>query len=116
MGQSLTSEKIAEYHLRASDWHEQNGYLAEAFHHAIAARDFARAAGVAERAWQGMDDTFQSAAWLGWVKKLPEEVIRTRPVLSTQIGMAFMDAGEPEASERYLRDAERLAGGFAQTE
>ena len=51
---------------------------------------------------------FQTAAWLGWIKQLPEEVIRVRPVLCTQIGTAFMDAGEPEASERYLREAERL--------
>jgi LuxR family maltose regulon positive regulatory protein len=109
--QSLTPANISECHICASQWHEENGYLAEAFHHAIAARDFARAANVAERAWQGMDGTFQSAAWLGWVKKLPEEVVRPRPVLSTQIGLAFMDAGEPESSELHLQDAERWLEG-----
>ena len=61
-----------------------------------------------------MDDTFQTAAWLSWIKQLPEEVIRTRPVLCTQIGMAFMDAGEPEASERRLRDAERWLEGSSE--
>ena len=66
---------------------------------------------LAERAWQGMDGTFQSAAWLGWVKKLPEEVVRPRPVLSAQIGLAFMDAGEPESSELHLQDAERWLDG-----
>jgi LuxR family maltose regulon positive regulatory protein len=103
-----TASNIAEYHLRASQWHEENGYMVESFHHAIAAKDFARAADVAERAWQSMDGTFQSAAWLRWVKQLPDEVIDIRPVLCTQIGTALMDAGEPEASERYLREAERL--------
>ena len=98
---------VAEYHLRASQWYEAHGYMAEAFHHAVAARDFARAADVAERAWQRMDGTFQSAAWLGWVKQLPDEVINIRPVLCTQIGWAFMDAGQPEASELRLQDAER---------
>ena len=111
--QQATSD-VAEYHLRASQWYEANGYMAEAFHHAIAAKDFARAADVAERAWQSMDDTFQTGAWLGWIKQLPEEVIRTRPVLCTQIGMAFMDAGEPEASERRLRDAERWLEGSSE--
>jgi LuxR family transcriptional regulator, maltose regulon positive regulatory protein len=105
---------VAEYHLRASQWYEANSYMAEAFHHAIAAKDHARAADVAERAWQSMDDTFQTGAWLGWIKRLPEEVIRIRPVLCTQIGMAFMDAGEPEASERRLRDAERWLEGSAE--
>ena len=111
LGQRLSPGEIAEYHLRASQWYEKNGDEAEAFHHAIAAGDFGRAAGLAELAWQGMDGTFQSAAWLGWVKKLPEDVIRLRPVLSTQMGQAFMDAGEPEASEACLQDAERCLNG-----
>ena len=111
LGQRLSPGEIAEYHLRASMWFEKDGDEAEAFHHAIAAGDFGRAAGLAESAWQGMDGRFQTAAWLGWVKKLPEEVIRLRPVLSTQMAMAFMDAGEPEASESHLRDAERCLDG-----
>ena len=104
-------KEFAEFNLRASQWYEENGDLGAAFHHAIAAGDFVRAAGLAEAAWQGMDDSFQSAAWLGWVKKLPEEVIRVRPVLCTQIGQAFTDAGEPEASEFRLQDAERCLDG-----
>ena len=58
-----------------------------------------------------MDDRFQTAAWLGWVKKLPEEVICLRPVLNTQMGVALMDAGEPEPSESRLLEAERLLNG-----
>jgi LuxR family maltose regulon positive regulatory protein len=104
-------KEFAEFNLRASQWHEENGDLGAAFHHAIAARDFVRAAGLAEAAWQGMNGSFQSVAWLGWVKKLPEDVIRVRPVLSTQIALAFMDAGEPEASELRLQDAERCLDG-----
>ena len=58
-----------------------------------------------------MDDSFQTAAWLGWVKKLPEQVICLRPVLNTQMGVGLMDAGEPEASDSRLRDAERCLNG-----
>ena len=111
LGQSLTPEEIAKYHIRASEWYEQNGDESEAFHHAITARDFNRAARLTEMAWQGMDESFQSAAWLGWVKQLPEELIRTRPVLCTQIAWALMDAGEVDASESRLRDAERWLDG-----
>ena len=111
LGQRLSPGEIAGYHLLASQWYEKIGDETEAFHHAFAAGDFGRAAGLAESAWQGMDDRFQTAAWLGWVKKLPEDVIRLRPVLSTQIARAFMDAGEPEASEAYLQDAERCLNG-----
>src|SRR5215208_4874313 len=41
-GQSLKPAEIAAYHVRASEWYEQNGDASEAFHHAIAARDFGR--------------------------------------------------------------------------
>ena len=102
---------IASLHMRASQWYETNSDLAEAFPHALAARAFERAARLAEAAWQGMDESFQTAAWLGWVKKLPETVIRTRPVLCVQIGWAFSDAGDPEASERHLQYAERSLDG-----
>ncbi len=104
-------KEFAEFHLRASQWHAENGDLGAAFHHAIAAGDFVRAAGLAEAAWQGMNGSFQSAAWLGWVKKLPDNLIRTRPVLCTQIAQAFTDTGELEASELRLQDAERCLDG-----
>ncbi len=111
LSQSLTPEEIAKYHIRASEWYEKNGDEAEAFQHAIAAKDFGRAAGLAEIYWQGMDESFQTAVWLGWVKQLPESVIRSRPVLCTQIGWAFMDASNVDASESRLLDAERCLEG-----
>ncbi len=104
-------KEFTEFHLRASQWHAANGDLGAAFHHAIAAGDFVRAVGLAELAWQAMNESFQSAAWLGWVKKLPDKLIRTRPVLCTQIAQAFTDTGELEASELRLQDAERCLDG-----
>ncbi len=104
-------KEFGEFNLRASQWYEENDDLGAAFNHAITAGDFSRAAGLAETAWQGMDDRFQTASWLGWVKKLPEELIRLRPVLSTQLGVAFSDAGDPEASKFRLRDTERWLSG-----
>jgi LuxR family maltose regulon positive regulatory protein len=100
-------EQIPTLHSRASEWYEQNGFTEEAIEHSLRAKDFERAAGLAELAWQAMDSSFQSAAWLGWVKKLPDELIRTRPVLSIQYAWALIDGGELEASEARLRDAER---------
>lgn len=100
-------KEFAEFNQRASLWHEENGDLGVAFHYAIAAGDYSRAAWLAEAAWQGMEESFQTAGWLGWVKKLPEEVIRARPALCIQLGWAFSLAGEPETSEIYLQNAEQ---------
>ena len=106
-------QEFAEFHRRASQWHAENGDLGAAFHHAIAAGDFVRAAGLAEAGWQGMEESFQTAAWLGWVKKLPEEVIRARPALCVQLGWAFSLAGEPETSEIHLQNAGQALAGAA---
>ncbi|MBI5296858.1 MAG: helix-turn-helix transcriptional regulator [Chloroflexi bacterium] len=92
---------------RASKWYEQNGSVADAICHAYAAEDFERVAGLAETSWQVMYQSFQSVAWLGWVKQLPEELIRSRPVLCAQIAWGLMDVHEVDASESRLRDAER---------
>jgi LuxR family maltose regulon positive regulatory protein len=105
--------EIFEYHLRASQWHEANGDLAEAFHHALSAADFGRAARLAEATWPGMEGSFRSAAWLAWVKKLPGEIVCARPMLCLQLGRAYSDLGEPEASETHLRNAERALAGAA---
>jgi len=96
---------------RASKWYEQNGSVADAICHSYAAEDFERVAGLAETSWQVMYQSFQSVAWLGWVKQLPEELIRSRPVLCAQIAWGFMDAHEVDASESRLCDAERCLEG-----
>ncbi len=101
-------KEFAEFHLRASAWYEANDDLAKAFHHALAASDFERAARLSEMAWQGMERNFQTAAWLGWVKKLPDAVVCSRPRLCVQLGWAFSDAGELESSEACLQNAEAV--------
>lgn len=111
LGQERPPEEVSEHHIRASEWYEKNGDQAEAFHHAIAAQDFSRAATLAEIAWQGMSGSFQNAAWLGWVKQLPEKLIQIRPVLCTQIAWSFMDTGDVDASESWLQNAEALLSG-----
>ena len=98
---------VPQLHVRASVWYEDNGLEIEAFHHALAAEDFERAAGLLELAWPAMEESYQSIAWLGWVKALPDELVRARPVLSVAYAIALMNTGELEAAEPRLLDAER---------
>jgi LuxR family maltose regulon positive regulatory protein len=99
-------EQVSNLHQRASAWYEQNGLAPEAIRHALAAEDFERAAGLIELAWSAMDISYQSSTWLGWVKALPEVLIRARPVLSVGYAWALLDSGELEACESRLHDAE----------
>ncbi len=105
--------EFADLNLRASQWYEQNNDLGAAFQHAIASENFSRAVTLAEDAWEKMDESFQMAAWLGWVGKLPEEIIRVSPRLCTLLGRALTDEGQLEASELRLQDAERTLDSVA---
>jgi LuxR family maltose regulon positive regulatory protein len=110
-------QELPHYHLRASAWYEASNDLVGAFNHALAASDFERAARLAEAAWQGMERSFQTKAWVGWVEKLPWAVICARPRLCVQLGWAYSDAGDLESSEVHLKNAERtLAGALDQSE
>ena len=106
--------QIPFVHKRASAWYEQNNLPAEAIRHALAARDFERAAGLIEKMYPAMDNSFQHTAWLGWVRKLPDEVVRVRPVLSVDYARALMDIGEFEAGKPWLLDAEQRLEGSAE--
>lgn len=101
------SEQIRELHRRASAWYAGVGLWADAIRHAFAAEDLERAADLAELAWRPMNESYRAVAWLGWVKALPAELVRSRPALSAGCGWASLDAGDLEAAELYLRDAER---------
>jgi LuxR family transcriptional regulator, maltose regulon positive regulatory protein len=106
--------QIPLLHKRASAWYEQNNLPAEAIRHALAARDFESAAGLVEKTYSAMDSNFQSAAWLGWARKLPDEVVRARPVLSFDYARALMDSGEFEAGKAWLQNAEQRLEGSAE--
>jgi LuxR family maltose regulon positive regulatory protein len=103
-------EQVSSLHQRASAWYEQNGYPSDAIRHALAAEDFERAVGLIELARPAMALSYQSSTWLGWVKALPDVLIRTRPVLIVGYAWALLDSGEMEASEARLQDAERWLG------
>jgi LuxR family maltose regulon positive regulatory protein len=101
------ADNVAVLHNRASGWFERNGEPAEAIRHALAAEDFDRAANLAELAIRSMAQARQEATMRGWLKVLPAEVVRVRPVLTVGFAGALLLAGEFEGVEERLRDAER---------
>lgn len=105
--QAEQPEQVALLHRRASVWYAQHGFPADAIRHALAAEDYARAAGLIELAWPAMDGRFQSATWLGWARALPDELVRARPVLDAAYAWALLNGGELEAAESRLEEVER---------
>jgi LuxR family maltose regulon positive regulatory protein len=99
--------RVATLHQRASAWYEQHGSPADAIRHALAARDFARAASLVELAWSAIRQSRQDATLLGWLKALPDEVLHVRPVLGVAYAHVLLASGTFEGVEERLRSAER---------
>ncbi|WP_379352647.1 MULTISPECIES: LuxR C-terminal-related transcriptional regulator [unclassified Paenibacillus] len=105
-------ESIFELHKRASQWFEGQGYLLEAFNHAAAAHDTARAARLAEG--EGMPLHFQGAAYpvLKWLESLPYSALNDHPSLLVMFASVSLFAGRTERLEEMLLSAETVLRSF----
>jgi len=103
-------DQLPVLHTRASQWYEQDGSAPEAIRHALAARDFERAAALIERALPVMRQHRQEATLLSWFRALPDELFRRRPMLSVHAAGVFLQNGQLEGVAARLRDAERWLG------
>lgn len=100
-------DQFATLHRRASVWFEQHGSTSDAVHHALAAEDFARAADLIELAFPSMSRSRQEVILLGWLKALPEALVRDRPVLCNLYAGTLMQTGEMHGVETWLQAAEQ---------
>jgi LuxR family maltose regulon positive regulatory protein len=98
---------VAPLHRRASAWYAQHGSAADAIRHALAGQDCARAADLVELAIPETRRNRQEATLLGWLKALPDAVIRCRPVLGVAYAHVLLASGEAEGVEERLLSAER---------
>ena len=99
--------QVPDLHRRASAWYERSGERPLAIGHALAAGDFGRAADLVELAIPAIRPTRQEAMVRRWLKALPDDVIRVRPVLSVTFAGALLNTDEIEGVEERLQDAER---------
>lgn len=104
----LMQEQLEDLHKRASFWFEQNGFRADAIHHALEAKDVRRAAELIELSWPDMDKRYQIATWLKWVRLLPEKIIRDRALLSANYAWALLSRGEMESGKSWLEASEKV--------
>ncbi|MGB7249748.1 MAG: LuxR C-terminal-related transcriptional regulator [Phormidesmis sp.] len=103
-------ERMPSLHGQASEWYEQNGLCSDAIRHALAAQDFERAAGLIEQVWPTMRRRQQEPTVLGWIKAIPDAILRNRPVLSVAYALVLLNGGQLDAVEARLQDAERWLG------
>ncbi len=100
-------DQVPSLHHRASEWYQQNGLTADAIRHALAGRDFERAAQLIERALPLMRQSRQESTVLGWLKALPDELFQHHPVLSVHYIGTLLQNNQFDGVESRLRDVER---------
>ena len=99
-------EGVAELHIRASQWYEDNGLDIEAFQHAAAANDIDRA----ERLMDGRGIPLHLrgavTALVAWLESLPRDVLNARPSLWWRHASMLLVIGQTTGVEEKLNAAE----------
>ncbi len=109
------SGSTAEYHIRASQWYENNDLMLEAFRHAVAANDIEHAERLIEG--DGIPLHFQGAvaAIMDWLASLPKTIMDSRPSLCVRYATLSLVAGQTTGLEEKLQLAEAAIQGIPST-
>lgn len=102
---------VSELHRRASIWYEEHAFVSEAVQHGLVAHDYERVARLIERNAIAIELSGQHQTVLNWISGLPDEMVRTRPMLSLICAMGLIFARQFEQAETRLRDAEDSLAG-----
>ena len=97
--------RVHGLHRVASDWHAEHGTLGDAIRHALAGPDVEHAADLLELALSGARQRRDDRTLRGWLNALPDEVLRRRALLATQMITARLSEGDLDGAERWLEDA-----------
>jgi LuxR family maltose regulon positive regulatory protein len=100
-------DRIPALNVRASDWFLAHGEPAEAFEHALAAQDFARAANIVEQEIPALRRGRQDATLRRWLEALPDDLVLSRPLLSIGYVGAVLVHSETRGVQEHLDAAER---------
>ena len=104
--ENLYPELIPSLHRSASEWLESAGLDEEALDHALSGRHFSKAASLIEDLASRVAIA-GPAKVIGWYGALPENLARSRPLLTLSYAMALVSVGRLDAVEPQLEVVER---------
>jgi LuxR family maltose regulon positive regulatory protein len=105
----LTAEdpgRVTRLHRAAAEWYAEHDRLPDAVRHALAGDDAEQAADLVELAVPGMRQRREDRAMREWLRGLPEDVVRRRPLLATHLAWSRLSEGDLEGVDRWLDAAE----------
>jgi LuxR family maltose regulon positive regulatory protein len=106
LGQSLSPEGIAQLHILASEWFENNDLMLDAFRHATAASDVERAVRLMESRKMPLHLRGTATTILAWLKSLPKNLLDARPLLWWKQAALMLEIGQTVGVEEKLQAAE----------
>jgi len=104
---SLGAPGVAQLHIRAADWHAQNGSILEAIHHASRALDDERVERFIEQHYMEMVSRGEMSGMRFWAGKLSKELVYRRPWLCIYEAYSHAWFGELDEADLFLEEAEK---------
>lgn len=103
---------VAELHVCAAAWYEQNGWPDEAINHALSGQDWERATRLLQQHIQTLMNLGVLTNVLHWAKALPDSVIRQHPLLCWELAWVHTLADQMHEVTPLLNNVEAaLANG-----
>ena len=109
-------DTLAEIHLRASEWFENEGLVTGAVNHALSAHAWERAARLMENESESLRQRGEIATLANWIQALPESVRRSYPGLCLTYARALVNVARYVDAETFLLEAEHWLSGNAQVD
>lgn len=105
---SLGNQGVARLHLHAAEWHEQNGLILDAIHHASLAADDEMVERLIEQHYLEMVNRGEMSWVRFWMGKLSKELIYRRPWLCLYEALNRSWFGQLEEANFLLNTAEKI--------
>jgi LuxR family maltose regulon positive regulatory protein len=105
--QSLGVQGVVQLHVRAADWHGQNGSLVEAIHHASMASDEERVERFIEQNYMELVSRGEQSWLRSWTGTLSKVQVYHRPWLCIYKAYSHSWFGELDRAEVFLEAAEK---------
>lgn len=99
-------DRVPPLHRAAARWYTSHGRLPDAIGHALAAGDTQDAADLLELALADLRRRRENRALLDWLVALPEDLVRTRPLLAACAGWTRLAGGDLPGAQAWLDAAE----------
>ena len=103
----LDAEGIAKLHIRAAEWHGQNGSILEAIYHAALASDPERVERFIKQNYMELVSRGEMSGMRYWIGKLKRELVYSRPWLCIYEAYSHSWFGELDEAARLLGEAEK---------